>query len=87
MKNTKRAFTNTTDMMLVIMHGEYNSLEHIANILGRDEQSVKQRIIKLFETGKAHKIHQTLKDNKGLYSSRVGEMPTCRFTEDDEGEE
>jgi len=81
-----RPFSKDTDMMLIIMHNEYNSLEHIAFILARDIFSVKKRIIELFESGRAHKIHKELKLANGLYSAKVDEMPECRFTEKEEGE-
>jgi hypothetical protein len=81
-----RPFSKDSDMMLIIMHNEYDSLEHIACLFARDIFSVKKRIIELFESGRALEIHKELKQANGLYASRVSDLPVCRFTED-EGED
>jgi len=84
-KNKVRKFTKDSDVMLVIMHNEYESLEQIALILGRTEDSVLKRLKMLFETNEAEEIHRFLLAYDGLYARRVKKnMPKFRFEKEEE---
>lgn len=81
MRDKYRDFTNNSDNLLIIMHNEGNSLSFIVNILGRDIDTVKERLKMLFETGKARAIHKNLMLHRGLYASRMAKkkFPEYRF--------
>ena len=80
MKQKTRPYSEDSNMLLVMMHNEGDSLDLIIDILDRDEICVRQRLWKLFESGKAKRIHNKLMCANGLYARRMeGIKPKYRF--------
>ena len=84
MKPKNRPYSRVTDMMLIIMHNEGDSLQRIAELLTREEISIEKRIVSLFVSGEAYKIHERLMAQGGLYAHRMAgkSWPQCRFNEE-----
>jgi len=66
------------------MHNEGDSLKHIAEIVGRNAESIEKLIKVLFETGRADKIHKKLMAHNGMYAHRMAgkPWPVFRFKEE-----
>ena len=66
-----RKYSKDTDMLLIIMHSEKYSIQRMAEILHRNKNDVKRRLILLFASGRAEKIHNYLMAYDGMYSKKM----------------
>jgi hypothetical protein len=72
----KSRFTETTDMMIVIMLSEKYSNKRIADMLSKKEIDIKDRVKKLKECGFIEREHERLMDYGGVYARKY--LRRCR---------
>lgn len=71
MDSTTRPFSKDSNMLLIILHNENYTIDRMAEIMYRDKNSIKQQLIKLFNTGQAEVIHNYLMEYNGLYARKM----------------